>query len=64
MSKAEFEQLILECHHKFLAQMVDRDLASKYNYETHVDLPFMLTKNRGQNEWMVNKYAFRFKMKS
>mgnify|MGYP006901761139 CR=1 FL=1 len=41
-------------------QMVDRDLAAKYNYDNHVDLPFMLTKNRGQNEWMVNKYAFRF----
>jgi len=60
VSKADFEQLILESHHKFLSQMADRELAAKYDVDSHVDLPIMLTKTKGLNDWMVNKYVFRY----
>jgi len=43
-----------------LAEMQDRELATLYDYEVNGDLPYMLTKNTGASDWMVNKYMIRF----
>ena len=59
VTKSEFELLIQESHRHYLNQLADRYSASTYDFEEHGELPYMLTKNRGGQDWQVNKYVIR-----